>query len=97
MADGQGRGGHGKKNGATGGVAGVGARYGVEGNLGFSLMGAIAGEGAGVLTVSTLAGVGLGDPLGGAAYVLGVPLVSAVGAALGYNVDAKLTGAAPAP
>jgi len=75
--------------GSTLGVSIVSALNGVQGNLLLGFVGSVAGEGAGILTVATLAGIGFDSDLGGAAYIAGVPLVSALGATLGYNVDAK--------
>lgn len=74
--------------GSTLGVSIVAALNGVQGNLLFGFVGGVAGEGAGILTVATLAGIGLDSDFDGGAYLVGVPLVSALGATLGYNVDA---------
>jgi len=85
--------------GSTLGVSIVGALNGVEGNLLLGFVGGMAGEGAGILTVATLAGIGFDSDLGGFAYLGAIPLVSAVGAALGYNADAivKSSGEPVAP
>lgn len=77
--------------GATAGVSLAGNLHGVIGNPWPAFLGAAAGEGAGLLTLSLLSGGpfppnDVAQPL----IVLGgVPLLSGLGAALGYNVGAR--------
>lgn len=77
--------------GAIVGVGIAGHLNHVQGNLLLSFLGASAGEGVGILAISSLGGIGvvqdadLGLPL----LFFGVPLISGLGATLGYNVNAR--------
>jgi len=76
--------------GATIGVSVVGHFNHIQGNVWMGLLGGFLGEGAGILTLSGLVGIGVDSDFGGVGYVLGVPLISALGTATGFNIGAEV-------
>lgn len=76
--------------GATAGVSIVGGMNNVQGNVLLSFLGSAAGTGGGVLSVAALSGSEFGENLDGSLFFFGLPLLSSIGATLGYNVDARV-------
>lgn len=76
--------------GATVGVSIVGGMNNVQGNVLMSALGGVVGTGGGVLSVAALSGSEFGEKLDGNLFFFGLPLLSSIGATLGYNVDARV-------